>query len=86
MDRSLASDTRYYARLVATSAAGTTFGAVTSFMTGPPVGNLTQKAGTAGCISDTGSGGACADGTGLDNAQQIQISADGRNAYAAGQV
>ena len=28
-------------------------------------GALTQKAGTAGCVSETGSGGVCADGTAL---------------------
>ena len=30
-------------------------------------GDISQPAGTAGCISDTGSGGTCADGHSLNN-------------------
>jgi DNA-binding beta-propeller fold protein YncE len=44
---------------------------------------LFQKPGTAGCISETGTGGACADGTALDGARSVTISADGKNAYVA---
>ncbi len=43
-------------------------------------GTLTQKPGTAGCISDTGSG-PCADGTALDGANSVTVSPDGQNAY-----
>ena len=43
-------------------------------------GTLTQKAGTAGCISETGAG-PCADGRALDRAQSIAISPDGRSTY-----
>jgi DNA-binding beta-propeller fold protein YncE len=46
-------------------------------------GTLTQKAGTAGCISDSGSGGACADGTALEEATWVTVSPDGESAYVA---
>ncbi len=45
-------------------------------------GALTQKPGTAGCISETGAG-PCADGTALDGAVSVTVSPDGRSAYAA---
>ncbi len=45
-------------------------------------GTLTQKPGTAGCISDTGAG-PCVDGTALDNARSVTVSPDGRSAYVA---
>jgi uncharacterized repeat protein (TIGR01451 family) len=48
------------------------------------LGELTQKAGTAGCISETGSGGACADGMALNNATSVTVSPDGKSAYATG--
>ncbi len=47
-------------------------------------GALTQKPGTAGCISDTGAG-PCADGTALDRASSVTVSPDGRSAYVASQ-
>ncbi|MGI8623854.1 MAG: lactonase family protein [Solirubrobacteraceae bacterium] len=43
-------------------------------------GSLTQKAGTAGCISDTGAG-PCVDGRALSAASSVAISPDGRSAY-----
>jgi DNA-binding beta-propeller fold protein YncE len=46
-------------------------------------GTLTQRPLTAGCISDTGSGGACVDGSALDAAFSVTVSPDGRSAYAA---
>jgi DNA-binding beta-propeller fold protein YncE len=45
-------------------------------------GTLTQKQGTAGCISETGAG-PCVDGTALANAASVTVSPDGRNAYVA---
>jgi DNA-binding beta-propeller fold protein YncE len=48
-------------------------------------GVLTQKAGTAGCISDTGSAGACVDGTALDGAFGVTVSPDGKSVYVASQ-
>jgi DNA-binding beta-propeller fold protein YncE len=45
-------------------------------------GALTQKTGTAGCVSNTGSGGACVDGLALSVPQSVVVSADGRNVYS----
>jgi len=47
-------------------------------------GGLLQKAGTDGCISETGSAGACVDGKGLDGADDLAVSPDGRNVYVIG--
>jgi hypothetical protein len=44
-------------------------------------GTLTQKPGTAGCISDTGAG-PCVDGTALAGAAAVTVSPDGKNLYA----
>jgi 6-phosphogluconolactonase (cycloisomerase 2 family) len=57
--------------------------AVAIFDRNPATGALTQKAGTAGCISETGTAGACTDGTALDGAQSVEIAPDGANVYAA---
>jgi hypothetical protein len=46
-------------------------------------GDLTQKTGTAGCISEDGTGGACANGVALENARSVTISPDGTSAYVA---
>ncbi len=46
-------------------------------------GDLTQKAGTAGCVSETGTGGACQDGEALDAAAGVAVSPDGTSAYVA---
>jgi DNA-binding beta-propeller fold protein YncE len=43
-------------------------------------GDLTQPAGTAGCISQTGAG-PCADGHGLDGAGGVAVSPDGKSVY-----
>jgi DNA-binding beta-propeller fold protein YncE len=43
-------------------------------------GALTQKSGTAGCISETG--GQCTDGVALNGANSVVVSPDGRNVYA----
>ena len=45
-------------------------------------GTLTQKPGTAGCISETGAG-PCVDGTALDSARSVTVSPDGSSAYVA---
>jgi DNA-binding beta-propeller fold protein YncE len=47
-------------------------------------GALTQPAGTAGCVSETGSG-PCADGHGLSGADAVAVSADGKSVYVASQ-
>ena len=45
-------------------------------------GDLTQPAGTAGCISQTGAG-PCTDGHGLDGSQSVAVSANGQSVYVA---
>jgi DNA-binding beta-propeller fold protein YncE len=47
-------------------------------------GALRQLSGKAGCISETGTSGACRDGTGLWGAAAVAVPPDGRHAYAAG--
>jgi DNA-binding beta-propeller fold protein YncE len=44
-------------------------------------GELTQLPGTAGCISENGSGGTCADGKALSPPVAVVVSPDGKNAY-----
>jgi DNA-binding beta-propeller fold protein YncE len=46
-------------------------------------GALTQPAGTAGCVSEDGTG-PCADGHGLDGAWGVAVSADGKSVYVGG--
>jgi len=48
-----------------------------------PDGTLTPLPGTAGCVTEDGSGGACADGQGLVSANGVAVSADGRSVYVA---
>jgi DNA-binding beta-propeller fold protein YncE len=45
--------------------------------------DLAQKAGTAGCITETGSSGQCQDGRGLVGSTAIALSPDNHNAYVA---
>ncbi len=45
--------------------------------------NLAQKQGTAGCITETGSSGACQLGRGLVGSTAIALSPEGNNAYVA---
>jgi DNA-binding beta-propeller fold protein YncE len=45
-------------------------------------GALSQLADLDGCISESGSGGACADGKGLTTVQGITVSPDGKHVYA----
>jgi DNA-binding beta-propeller fold protein YncE len=48
----------------------------------PTTGAISQPAGTAGCVSETGSG-PCADGHGLEDAVSVAVSADGKSVYVA---
>ena len=48
-------------------------------------GDLTQPAGPAGCISETGAGN-CADGHALNGANGVAVSGDGKNVYATSYV
>jgi 6-phosphogluconolactonase (cycloisomerase 2 family) len=57
--------------------------AVAVFTRDATTGALTQLSGTAGCVSETGSGGTCADGKALDGASSVVASANGGNVYAA---
>ena len=45
-------------------------------------GAITQPAGTAGCVSETGSG-PCANGHGLDGARGVAVAPDGKSVYVA---
>ncbi len=55
--------------------------AVAIFDRDSATGELTQKAGLSGCISDTGNGGECRDGTALDGPTGVTASSDGTNIY-----
>jgi DNA-binding beta-propeller fold protein YncE len=55
--------------------------AVAVFSRNTTTGELTQLAGTAGCVSNTGTGAACADGKALDGPESVAISPDGKNVY-----
>src|SRR5262245_56312287 len=58
-------------------------GAGAVFARSKTTGALTQLAGTAGCVSDDGTGGACADGTALKGASSVVVSPDGKHVYVA---
>ncbi|HWM98170.1 MAG TPA: hypothetical protein VNO54_14065, partial [Streptosporangiaceae bacterium] len=49
----------------------------------PITGQAVQKAGTAGCISDNGTGGTCVDGEALEFAEAVAVSPDGGQVYVA---
>lgn len=66
--------------------AAATSDAVAIFDRNPSTGVLTQKAGTAGCISETGTGGTCADGVALDVPRTLTVSADNTSVYVAAEV
>src|SRR5579885_264177 len=46
-------------------------------------GALTQLSGLSACISNTGTGGACVLGNGLDGAGWVEVSPDGNYVYVA---
>ena len=48
-------------------------------------GAISQPAGTAGCVSEDGTG-PCADGHGLINPADVAVSADGKSVYAASYI
>src|ERR671923_249731 len=48
-------------------------------------GAITQPAGSAGCVSETGTG-SCADGHALSGANGVAVSADGKSVYVASYV
>jgi DNA-binding beta-propeller fold protein YncE len=49
-------------------------------------GALTRLGGAAGCLTETGSHGACTKARGLENAYPLALSPDGRNLYSSGFV
>jgi DNA-binding beta-propeller fold protein YncE len=66
-------------------AASNTSDAVARLDRNTATGALTQAAGTAGCISETGAG-SCADGHGLDAARSVAVSPDGSSVYLTSQA
>jgi DNA-binding beta-propeller fold protein YncE len=64
--------------------ASTVAGAVAILDRDPDTGALAQKAGTAGCVSDTGTAGACQDGTALAFGRGVAVSPDGESVYVLG--
>jgi mannan endo-1,4-beta-mannosidase len=56
--------------------------AVARFNRNTTTGAITQPAGTAGCVSETGAG-TCANGHALQNPHGVAVSADGKSIYAA---
>jgi 6-phosphogluconolactonase (cycloisomerase 2 family) len=57
--------------------------AVAVFSRNTITGALTQLSGTAGCVSETGTGGLCIDGNGLLGALAVALSPDGKSVYVA---
>jgi DNA-binding beta-propeller fold protein YncE len=60
--------------------------AVAIFSRDLTTGTLTQLVGTTGCVSETGSGGSCSGGRGLDRSRAVAISLDGKNLYVAAET
>jgi len=58
-------------------------GAIAIFARDTTTGALTQLAGVRGCVSQTGSGGACTKGRALGGASDVVVSPDGEHVYAA---
>src|SRR6185503_17983328 len=57
-------------------------GGVARLVRNPTTGAISQPAGLAGCVSETGSG-PCADGHGLEAARSVAVSPDGNSVYIA---
>jgi DNA-binding beta-propeller fold protein YncE len=55
--------------------------AVSVFDRHPPSGIVLQKPSPDSCVSETGTGGVCRDGRGLDGANDVAVSPDGANVY-----
>jgi DNA-binding beta-propeller fold protein YncE len=63
---------------------GSFFGSSLAVLTrNTTTGALSQASGTAGCISETGTGGACVDGKALSGPFSLALSADDKNVYVA---
>ena len=59
-------------------------GGVTVFSRNTASGALTRLSGASGCITETGSHGACTKARGLESPGGLAISPDGRNVYTSG--
>lgn len=57
--------------------------AIAVFARNRDTGALTQLAGLGGCVSEDGTGGACADGVALRGPSQVLVTKDGRRLYVA---
>ena len=51
-----------------------------------PDDTITQKAGQAGCFTETGSGGDCTQAPGLNQPVDISVTPDGKNVYVASDI
>jgi 6-phosphogluconolactonase (cycloisomerase 2 family) len=60
--------------------------AIATFSRDESTGALSQLSGPSGCVSETGSGGTCADGTALDGVRSVTVSPDGKHVYAASET
>jgi DNA-binding beta-propeller fold protein YncE len=58
-------------------------GTVVRLNRNPTSGALSEPVGKAGCISEYGLGGACADGHGMKRASSVAVSPDGKSVYVA---
>jgi DNA-binding beta-propeller fold protein YncE len=75
-----------YATSPGSQPAGTAADGVARFnrvTTGPATGAISQPAGGAGCVTEDGSGGLCADGEALGGAYSVTVSPDGKSVYVA---
>jgi 6-phosphogluconolactonase (cycloisomerase 2 family) len=57
--------------------------AIAVFVRDASTGGLTQLAGVAGCVSEDGTGGTCADGFALNGARSVALAANGKSLYVA---
>lgn len=67
-------------------ALGTAAWVVPSSAGASSAGDLVQLVGPTGCVSETGSGGACSDGVALRSPLSVVVAPDGQNAYATSNV
>jgi 6-phosphogluconolactonase (cycloisomerase 2 family) len=63
--------------------ASTTSDGVAAFALDDKAGTLTQLAGIAGCVTETGTGGSCADGVALGGARALAVTPNGKSLYVA---
>ena len=59
-------------------------GGITAFSRNPTDGSLVRLRAANGCVTETGSRGACTKGRGIESPRGLAISPDGRNVYTSG--